>query len=416
MSPAAELVDRFGAPLYVYDLDAVAAARDSLLAALPDGFDLYYAVKANPHPDVARTLREGPGRACRAEISSTGELQVALAAGYPGAACLYTGPGKTDAELDEAIGAGVRTFSVESLSDLRHVGAAAVRQRVVADCLLRINSPATAGSTGIRMMGQPSQFGIDSETLADTLPELVRVPGTRVTGAHFYTMSNATDEESLLAEYERVIELAAGLARDVGLRLELLDIGGGFAAPYAAPGARTPYPRLRRELTRILDRHLPGWRTGSPRLACESGRYLVAESGILVTRVVNVKDSRGTRFIVLDAGINALGGLSGLGRLLPVAVQLDSTETATQSASLVGPLCTPGDTLGRNVSLPPLDPGDLVMIPNVGAYGLTASLLAFLGRPAPVEVAMRGEEVVSASRLEHRRSYACGSAARAAAR
>jgi diaminopimelate decarboxylase len=409
--PAAELVERFGVPLYVYDLDHVAAARRGLLAALPEGFDLYYAVKANPHPDIARTLRDGPGRGCRAEISSVGELQVVLDAGYPASDCLYTGPGKTDAELDEAIEAGVRTFSVESPSDLRHVGAAAVRQRTVADCLLRINSLASAASTGIRLMGRPSQFGIDSDTLAAELPELIQVPGTRLVGAHFFTMSNATDEEALLAEYTRVIELAARLERDIGLPLEVLDIGGGFAAPYAVPGTRTPYPRLRRELARILDEYLPRWRTGSPRLACESGRYLVAECGILVSRVMNVKDSRGAKFVILDAGINALGGLSGLGRLLPVAVQLDSAETATQSASLVGPLCTPGDILGRNISLPPLNPGDLVTIPNIGAYGLTASLLAFLGRPAPVEVTLQSGEVISASRLEYRRSYVVAPAA-----
>ena len=416
MTSPTRLAERYGAPLYVYDLDRVAAARDSLVAALPPGFEIYYAVKANPHPDVARALREGPGRACRAEISSAGELQVALTAGYPPADCLYTGPGKTDAELDEAIGRGVRTFSAESPSDLRHVGAAAVRHGVVAQCLLRVNCPTASASSGIRMMGRPSQFGIDSETLASVLPELIRVPGTRVVGAHFYTMSNATAEESLLAEYTRVIELAAGLERDVGLPLELLDIGGGFAAPYAVPGTRTPYPRLRQELTRILDLQLPRWSTGSPRLACESGRYLVAESGTLVSRVVNIKVSRGSRFVVLDAGINALGGLSGLGRLLPAAVQLDSPEQATQSASLVGPLCTPGDTLGHNVSLPPLAIGDLVAIPNVGAYGLTASLLAFLGRPAPAEVAIRDGQVMSASRLEHRRSYSCGPALAVAGR
>lgn len=416
MTLAAELAERFGAPLYIYDLDRVTAARDGLLAALPEGFGLYYAIKANPHPDMARALREGPGRGCRAEISSAGELQVALDAGYLPADCLYTGPGKTDTELAGAISAGVRTFSVESPSDLRHVGAMAARQHVVADCLVRVNSPAASGSTGIRMMGRPSQFGIDSETLTDVLPELMRVPGVRVAGAHFYTMSNATEEDGLLAEYARVIEVAAGLERDTGLPLELLDIGGGFAAPYAAPGVRTPYPRLRQELTRILDKHLPAWRTGSPRLACESGRYLVAESGTLASRVVNIKDSHGSRFIVLDAGINALGGLSGLGRLLPTAVQIDSPEETTQSASLVGPLCTPGDILGRDVSLPPLHPGDLVTIPNVGAYGLTASLLAFLGRPAPIEVTIRGREVVSASRLEQRRSYASGPGAWAATR
>ena len=144
-----ELADRFGTPLYVYGLDRVVAARKDLFAALPAGFELYYAVKANPHPDVAQALCDGDGPVCRAEISSTGELSSALAAGFAAGDCLYTGPGKTDTELDQAIRRGVRTFSVESLSDLRHIGAAADRRGLVADCLLRINAPmASAGSRG----------------------------------------------------------------------------------------------------------------------------------------------------------------------------------------------------------------------------------------------------------------------------
>lgn len=404
---SAELAERYGTPLYAYDLDDVTAARDELLASLPDGFELYYALKANPHPEVVRAAREGAPEVCRAEVSSLGELEAALAGGHPAKNCLYTGPGKTDAELDRAIGLGVRTFSAESPSDLRHIGAIALRHGVTARCLLRLNiATASAGAaTGIRMTGRPSQFGIDGETLAEFLPELLLMPGTHVIGAHFFTMSNAADEESLLAEYEHVVETAAGLVGDRGLPLKLLDVGGGFAAPYAVPGRRTPYPKLRTELARLLGLHLPDWRTGRPRLACESGRYLVAGSGRLVTRVVNVKQGRGGTFVVLDAGINVLGGLSGLGRLLPAAVQLEPGEQVNERGTLVGPLCTPGDSLGRNVELPSLEPGDLVTIPNVGAYGLTASLVHFLSRPAPAEVTLRGGEIVSATRLEARRTH-----------
>jgi diaminopimelate decarboxylase len=398
-----KLAARYGTPLYVYDLDRVDDARHCLFAALPAEVDLFYAVKANPHPDVARALREGSGPACRAEVSSVGELTVALDAGYAAGECLYTGPGKTDAELVDAIGRGVRMFSVESLTDLWHVGAAADRHGAVASCLLRINAPSANASTGIRMMGRPSQFGIDSETLPELMPQLTAVSGTRVVGAHFFTMSNATDESSLIGELEHVIELAAWLADEVGLPLEFLDIGGGFASPYAVPGERASYDKLQSDLERLLDLHLPRWRTGTPRLACESGRYLVGGCGSLVSRVVNIKESRGHRFVILDAGVNVLGGLSGLGRLLPVAVRLDGPATGV--ASLVGPLCTPGDLLGREVSVPALDIGDLVTVPNVGAYGITASLVSFLSRPAPVEVAVRGGDVVSASRLAYHRSY-----------
>lgn len=397
-----QLAARYGTPLYVYDLDQVHEARESLFDALPDGVEVYYALKANPHPEVARALRTGPGRTCRAEISSVGELAAALAAGFTAGECLYTGPGKTDQELTEAISLGVRMFSVESLTDLRHVGAVAERHGVLARCLLRINSTTASASSSIRMMGRPSQFGIDSETLPELMPVFTTVPGVRVVGAHFFTMSNAADEASLIAEYEHVLTLAAKLAAEVGLPLEFLDIGGGFSSPYAAPGQRARYDKLRTELTSLLDLHLPGWRTGETRIACESGRYLVGGSGSLLCGVVNIKESRGKKFVILDAGINAVGGMAGLGRLLPVSVGLDGKD-AEENVSLVGPLCTPGDTLGREVGVPALRVGDVVTVPNVGAYGLSASLTGFLSRPVPVEVVLRGGEVVSATRLENRR-------------
>ncbi|QFU87501.1 type III PLP-dependent enzyme [Amycolatopsis sp. YIM 10] len=399
-----ELADRFGTPLFVYDLDEITAARRELTDALPEEFELFYALKANPHPEVVRALREGAGKGCRAEISSTGELAAALAAGFTGADCLYTGPGKTDEELREAIGQGVRMFSTDSVTDVRRVGAVAREHGVVVDCLLRVNSAAASATTSIRMTGTPSQFGFDSETLGEVLPELRAVDGIELAGMHFFPLSNARDEESLIGEFNHTIGLAAQLQDDLGLPLRYLDIGGGFTVPYAVPGARGHYPKLRSELSATLDLLLPDWRTGTPRLACESGRFLVGAGGTLLARVSNVKVSRGRKFVILDAGINTFGGMSGLGRLLPVAVQPVDGEPV-ESASLVGPLCTPGDILGRQIELPALAAGDLVTIPNAGAYGPTASLLMFLGRPAPTEVVVRGDEVVSVSRIEHHRSY-----------
>ncbi|MER5495415.1 type III PLP-dependent enzyme [Streptomyces sp. NPDC002490] len=410
MTRYTELAERYGTPLYVYDLDRVAAARQDLLDALPEPFSLFSAVKANPHPEVLRVLAEGDGRACRAEISSLGELAAALEAGFDPAGILYTGPGKTDGELHGALAAGVGLFSVESPTDLEHVGAAAVARGTEADCLLRINSASASAATSIRMTGRPSQFGIDAETLGEVLPRLRAVAGTRLVGAHFFPLSNASDEDSLVEEFRSTLSVAARLEREHGLPLRFVDIGGGFAAPYAVPGERPVYEKLRERLEEALDGTFPRWREGSVRFACESGRYLVGDSGSLLTRVVNVKESRGRTFVILDAGINTFGGMSGLGRLLPVAVQPEGPEQAARiadgtglSASLVGPLCTPGDVLGRQVDLPDVRVGDLLTIPNAGAYGPTASLLMFLGRPAPAEVLVRGGAVVSATRIEHRR-------------
>ena len=180
-------------------------------------------------------------------------------------------------------------------------------------------------------------------------------------------MSNAQDEDSLLAEYEFVLQSAAQLRQEAGLPLEFLDIGGGFSSPYAVPGPRTDYPKLRAGLEVLLDLYLPEWRDGGMELACESGRYLSGSSGSLLAGVVNVKESRGRRFVILDGGINVLGGLSGIGRLLPAAIGVDGEAPLT--GSLVGPLCTPGDSLAKAAKLPELSAGDVVTVPNVGAYG-----------------------------------------------
>ncbi|WP_372669307.1 type III PLP-dependent enzyme [Amycolatopsis kentuckyensis] len=400
MSKYDGIAAKYGTPAYVYDLDVVAESRDQLFGLLPEGFQLFYALKSNPHPEIGRELRRG---GCRAEISSTGELVNALEAGFDPAGILYTGPGKTNEELEHALAAGVRLFSVESLTDLQHVGAAAENQGVTASALLRVNTTASSGGTGIRMMGRPSQFGIDAETLPDLMPTLKAVPGTRVVGAHFFTMSNAQDEDALLGEYEFVLTSAARLRDEVGLPLEVLDIGGGFSSPYAVPGPRTDYPKLRAGLETLLNLHLPEWRDGGIELACESGRYLSGSCGSLLAGVVNVKDSRGSRFVVLDAGINVVGGLSGIGRLLPAAVGVE--ETGDVVGSLVGPLCTPGDSLAKAAKLPELASGDVVTVPNVGAYGVTASLISFLGRPTPAEVVVRGDKVLSVSRLDYQRVY-----------
>lgn len=400
------LVARFGTPIYIYELDRVAAAYRDLRNSLPPGVIIYYSLKANPHPDIARTLREAERwPSCRAEVSSVGELQVALEGGFAVGDCLYTGPGKTERELVTAIAEGVRMFSVESLTDLTRAGSVALRMGTVVDCLLRVNSMSAGAATSIRMMGKPSQFGVDSETLEILLPRMRRVAGTRLVGAHFFSQSNARDEASLLGELQQSVVTAARLQADLGLPMEILDIGGGFAAPYAVPGERPLYRRLRVELGDTLDTHFPYWRSGTPQVCCESGRYLVGDCGELVSSVINIKESRGNRFVILDAGINTIGGMAGLGRLMPLAVKPDeAAEPATDAATLVGPLCTPGDVLGRNVPLHTLGVGDIVTVPNVGAYGLTASLLLFLSRPAPHEVVVRGGQVRNVSQLRMNRT------------
>lgn len=395
-----ELTRRFGTPLYVYDLEQVRAGRDQLFASLPPGFCVYYALKANPHPDIAMAVRESAPGPVGAEISSVGELAAALEAGFAPHEILYTGPGKTSEEVMTCLDAGVTHFSIESMGDFHRIAELARMTGRVAEAMLRVNQTATGSGSGIQMMGRPSQFGIDAETLPEIAETLRTTAGIRVVGTHFYAGSNVVEEDALVEEFRRAARLAYELRETYGLAMELVDLGGGFSSPYTRRGERTAYPKLATRLAAMLDEEFAGWRDGSTRFAVESGRYIVGESGTLLTRVTNIKDSRGKRFVIVDAGVNTLGGLSGLNRLLPMSVETLQEGEPDHVASLVGPLCTPGDWLTRDTALPPLVEGDLVAIPNVGAYGPTASLLGFLGRPAPTEVLVEGETVVSCSRIE----------------
>lgn len=399
-----ELADRYGTPAYLYELDEVGSAVSALRRALPEPAALYYSVKANPHPLLVETLRAA---GCRAEISSSGELTAARAAGFGGGHCLYTGPGKTTSEVAEALAAGVRQFSVESEVDYHRVAAAAAAAGVTADCLVRVNTLRPKGASGLRMSGTATQFGVDVAVLTGR-PELFAArPGGRVTGLHFFSVSNASSEAVIAEEMCASIATAAQLREGAGIDLRVLDLGGGFAAPYAQEGRLPDYGGLRPRVERGLDEHLPGWRAGEPAIAFESGRYLVGSCGRLLVQVADVKRSQDRTFVVLDSGINHLGGLAGLGRLMPVAAtvlpglgQRTRPERDIAQATVVGPLCTPADVLARTATLGAVAGGDLVAIPNVGAYGLTASLIGFLSRPVAAEIVLRGGSPVDASRVE----------------
>ncbi|WP_177154313.1 type III PLP-dependent enzyme [Actinosynnema pretiosum] len=393
MTSLRDIADRYGTPAYVYRLDDVERAAAELVGQLPQPSSLCFSLKANPHPDVVAAARVA---GCRAEVSSTGELRTALDAGFVPADCLLTGPGRSDAETEAALVAGVGLHSVESSHQLRQLERSAAATGRSPRALLRLNLP-TPVRGGLRMTGKPSQFGLDPAGLALVERSLSELRHVEVVGVHVFSATNAPDEESLLAAMGAGIDAGARLRDSIDLRF--LDLGGGFAAPFAAPGAAPTYPELAPRLEELLDASLPGWRDGGPEVLFESGRYLTARSGTLLCRVLDVKESFGRTFVVLDTGVHHLGGLAATGRVLAARSQPLLGDGEALLVDLVGPLCTPADVLGRDVALTGAEPGGLVALPNVGAYGLTTGLLGFLGHRPPVEVALHGDRVVSATRV-----------------
>lgn len=399
----AEMATRYGTPAYVYDLASVRGAARALRTDLPPATRLLYSVKANPHPLVIRALH---GEGLDAEVSSVGEVTAAIDAGCRPAQLVHSGPGKSLRDLEFSLEVGVRTFSIESVTDHARLVEIAARTRVDCDYVVRLNGPSGSSLGSLRMTGKPTAFGVDTTEIG-ALSRLFRPTGrVRPVGTHTFSATNVGSEEALLAEFAQSLRTVSEICERTHFMPQIINLGGGFPAPNAGPGLLPRHPGLAEGLGQLLDRYMPGCRDENAKLAFESGRYLVSTSGTLLTQVLDVKRSKGRVFIVLDAGVNALGGMSGIGRLMTPSVcpyLLDgdpADDLGTEEfATLVGPLCTPLDVLSREAPLAAARPGQIIAVPNVGAYGLTASLLGFLSHPVPVEIVHDAGQVISARRL-----------------
>lgn len=391
----------YGTPCYVYDADRIAAQAETLRSLFPEAASprLLYSFKANPLPSVAGVLLQ---QGCEADLTSPGEIAAAVAAGFDLSRALYGGPGKSEDEYREAIRAGIAHFSVESAVDLERLSAAARAAECQVRALLRVN-PHSPPQAKLAMSGVASQFGFEEDELRRDGRELLRLAGGEVSiaGLHLYWGTQIAEAEALLASFAKTVEIAEELVEAIGLPLDILNLGGGFAWPYAHAGAGSDLASLREGLA---DLHARSRQAGRAQWWFESGRYLVGSSGTLLTRAMEVKRSKDDRlFLILDTGIHHLGGMAGLGRIPRFSIDLEVPAGRrggeTRVVDVVGQLCTPLDCLAKRIELPRVELGDLLAIPNVGAYGATASVGAFLSRPAPTEILHRGGEVLSVHRL-----------------
>lgn len=390
-----------GTPAYLYEAGMPELRARELMSLFPEGTScrLLYSFKANPLPSLAGVLRES---GCEADLTSPGEILAARAAGFDLSRALYGGPGKSVWEYAMALEAGIGHFSVESSLDLERLSEAAGRGRKTAKVLLRVN-PLSPPRAKLAMSGVASQFGFEEEALRREGEGILRHAGdgVSVVGMHLYWGTQIADVESLLSSFETTVALSEELSAGIGFPLEILNLGGGFAWPYAHSGEGPDLRNLKEGLAGLLEG------SGTAKSAewwFESGRYLAASSGTLVARVMEVKESKdGRLFLVLDTGIHHLGGMAGLGRIPRFSIDLlvppGCRGNEVIEADVVGPLCTPLDCIGKKLSFPRVEPGDLVAIPNVGAYGATASVVNFLSRPAPAEILHKKGEVMSVHRL-----------------
>ena len=380
---ATALVAAHGSPLFVYDAALVAAQVARFRAAMPAGVDLHYAIKANPLP--ALLTRVAP-LVDGLDVASAGELARALAV-KPGSAISFAGPGKRDDELAAAIAAGA-TINLESAGEARRALAAGERLGIVPRLAVRVNPDLELRGSGMKMGGRASPFGIDAEHAAAVVREVIAA-GADWCGFHIFAGSQALDAAAVSETQAATLALAARLAEEAGAVPPLVNLGGGFGVPYFAGDAPLDVASVGAALDKALAARADVLRDS--RFAIELGRWLVAEAGVYLTRVVDVKQSRGETFVVVDGGLHHQLAASGnfgtvVRRNYPLAVAPRMGSTADGEVSVVGCLCTPLDRLGDRVALPPVGVGEVIAIFLAGAYGATASPAAFLGHPAPGEI------------------------------
>jgi diaminopimelate decarboxylase len=377
--PLEEIAGKYPTPLYVYSAAAIRTKYRLLKDRFP-AFDICYSLKANPNPAVCEVLvRAGAG----AEVSSPAELATALAAGFARDSIIYVAPVKAAADIERALTSGIHAIVADSAQELEIIERQAARLGRTARVLLRINTMEQQPEAKEVMVGGPSKFGFDEELVVSEVAG-VKFEHARIAGIQVYSASQVLDEVWLGTHIEYVLRLARQLSRDIGFRLEAVDFGGGFGVPQNESEPELDLAGL----AEAVAGPLAEFRAEHPncRLLFESGRYLVAEAGVFVTRVVRVKESRGRVFAICDGGMNAFSRPVFMRIQHPVRLLNRLGEHATAQVDVCGPICTPLDCIAKDAHLPMPKAGDLVGFLNAGAYGYTMSLLDFMSRGRPVEL------------------------------
>ena len=380
-----QLAARVGStPFYAYDRDLISDRVAEMRKYLPSQLKLHYAMKANPMPAVVQHLsRIVDGL----DLASAGEMAVALDTGMDPALISFAGPGKTHSELSQAIAAGV-VINMESAAEMETIARLSGELGIAAKVAIRVNPDFELKSSGMKMGGGPQQFGVDAENV----PEMLRRLGDlnlAFMGFHIFSGSQNLNENSLLETQQKTLELAVSLSEFAPNLPKHVNIGGGFGIPYFPGDKPLNLKSLGEGLGKLLDKfheQMP-----DTEVVIELGRYIVGEAGLYVTRVVDKKTSRGEVYLIMDGGMHHHLAASGnFGQLIrknyPVAIANRMGASVKEQVNIVGCLCTPLDRLGDRMLLPQAEVGDLVVLYQSGAYGLSASPMSFLGHPAPKEV------------------------------
>ncbi len=376
------IASEFGTPTYVYDAAMIRERCRALAAACGDyPHAMHYAIKANATLAIVRLMREC---GARADANSGGEIEVALRAGFAPSEIVFTGVGKSAAELTRAIALGVKAINAESPGEVERIAALARDLGTVARVAIRINPDVDAEShphisTGLRT----NKFGMSIPAARAMARDIGRHPSLHIVGLHVHIGSQITKTAPLTRAAEALADLAISLVAE-GVPLEHLDIGGGLGIAYT-PGQTVVTPE---EYTAAI---LPAIRRTGLTLVLEPGRWIVGPTGALLTTVVDLKEQpadpetgEARWFVIADAGMTDLLRPALYGAWHDISA-VEPRDGAPMLCDVVGPVCETTDTLGSARRLPPVEVGDLLLVHDAGAYGSVMSS-NYNRRPTAAEV------------------------------
>jgi diaminopimelate decarboxylase len=388
--PVSQIAERYGSPFYLYHGEMITDRVRRVRAALGGDVEVTYSVKANPNLAVCQLIARE--QLTGAEVASSGELVVARAAGFEPEDIVFAGPAKTDDALRRSVEEGIFAVNVESLNEIERLAAVAEAAGKNLGVGLRVNPAQQLMGSGMRMGGTVGQFGLDQADLAEAVKRTLAHPDhLTLRGIHVYTATQVFDVDALVEHCRNIFEVALETADLSGEPMEMIDFGGGFGVPYFEKTGEFDLERFGEGYGELLSRYRSDPRLAGCRFVFELGRYLVADAGVYVTRVVDVKGMKGKTFATTDGGMNHhLTATGNMGQVFRKAYPLlnltRDAEPGEEGVAVAGPCCTPLDLFGNNIPIAEPGPGDLLGVFYSGAYGYSASNLGFLSHPTPAEV------------------------------
>jgi len=381
--------DRETLNCYIYDTAPMCSKIIHLAQIMPQGVEIFYAMKANPHQiflDAA--LKSG---ANGIEIASLGEAEEAVAAGFAPEQLIYTGPGKSPEELRWAVKHRIRTVHIESLTEAYRLNAIAAELDKTQDVLLRINADFDIHEAQTTFSGGSKKFGVDEEKLSDVLPKILALRHLNFHGLHVYAASGVLNVNDLLKNCDLVFGMAKKIESEyAGVVCDIIDFGGGFGVDYLETGHDFDPQAYADGLNTLIETYGYQGRT----FFLELGRYLAADSGWFCTQILDIKDSRGKTQVICAGGINHFRRPAALAINHPLSIIRmqhaplfeGQTSVTNESVYFGGPLCTGADKLANDIFVKAADIGDIAVFGLAGAYGLTMSNIEFLSHERPGEI------------------------------